>query len=110
MTILTYPARALACALLSAHAAFAQTGAADAHTPVPATVYRPALEYRTDPQPAASADQGWRAANATVAGYNPMMLTMKSMGGAKPAEPHAAQRKEPAPAATHEHHQHGDQP
>jgi len=124
MTTFTLAARAFACALLAAaplHAARAQSASADAQAAVPATTYRSALDYRAEPQAEASADQGWRAANAAVAGYNPMMLTMKSMGGhhaghamddAGAADAPAAPRQAPAPAAAgaHEHHHHGEQP
>jgi hypothetical protein len=97
MTILTHPVRALACAMLAAspvHAAFAQA-AADPQAAVPATTYRRAIDYRAEPQPESGADQRWRAANAAVAGYNPMMLTMKPKGG------HAMPQADGAPAHAH---------
>jgi hypothetical protein len=56
-------------------------GAADPQAAVPATRYQPAVEGRAAPPPAASPDQGWRDANATVGGRNPMQLTMPGMGG-----------------------------
>jgi hypothetical protein len=56
-------------------------GAADPHAAVPVTRYQPAVEGRAAPAPAASPDQGWRDANATVGGRNPMQLTMPAMGG-----------------------------
>jgi hypothetical protein len=76
---------ALACLLAGAatHAA-AQTasgGAADPQAPAPATRAQPAIDYHTDPAPAARPDEAWRAANATVGGRNPMRLTMPGMQG-----------------------------
>ena len=56
-------------------------GAADPQAAVPATRYQPAIEGQAAPPPAANPDQGWRAANATVGGRNPMQLTMPAMGG-----------------------------
>ena len=80
----------------------APAGAADPHAAVPATRYQPAIDAQAAPAPAASPDQGWRDANATVGGRNPMQLTMPGMGG--------EHQHDAAPAATgktatpHEHH------
>jgi hypothetical protein len=76
---------ALACLLAGAatHAA-AQTasgGVADPQAPAPATRAQPAIDYHTDPAPAARPDEAWRAANTTVGGRNPMRLTMPGMQG-----------------------------
>jgi hypothetical protein len=67
-----------ACAQPGTHA---PAGAADPTAAVPATRYQPAIDGRAAPAPAASPDQGWRAANATVGGRNPMRLTMPGMDG-----------------------------
>jgi len=119
MYISPFPARALACLLLAAasgHAGAdpaAHPGAADPRAQVPATIYRPLLAYRAEAQPDASPDQGWQAGNAAVAGYQPMMLTMKPRGGqAAPASaPVPAPAQPPvdqaAPHAGHDHHRHG---
>ncbi|WP_198115123.1 hypothetical protein [Massilia rhizosphaerae] len=74
------PTSALAWLLAAAcaHAA-AQTpasGVADPQAPVPDTVARPAIDYRTEPAPAARPDAAWRAGNATVGARNAMSLTM----------------------------------
>ena len=80
----------------------APAGAADPHAAVPSTRYQPAIDAQAAPAPAASPDQGWRDANATVGGRNPMQLTMPGMGG--------EHQHDAAPAATgktttpHEHH------
>ncbi|MBW8899938.1 MAG: hypothetical protein JF619_17895 [Massilia sp.] len=77
-------------------------GAADPQAAVPATRYRPAIDGQAAPAPAASPDQGWRDANATVGGRKPMQLTMPAMGD--------EHRHDAAPADTgktiplHEHH------
>lgn len=116
----TPPARIAAGLLLAAAAASAaaqQSSVADAHRPVPPTVYRPAVEYRAAPA-AERPDRNWKASNDTVANTNSMALTMKSMGGhaghaahAMPgADPHAGHRMAPQPkpqptqAPAHEHH------
>lgn len=70
----------------------APTGAADPQAAVPATRYQPTVNAQTAPAPATSPDQGWRDANATVGGRNPMQLTMPGMGSGKTA------------AMPHEHH------
>lgn len=57
----------------------AQSGAADPRSPVPATVYRNLIPPRPPSAPATTPDRDWVASNATVAGYNAMMLTMKPM-------------------------------
>jgi len=78
-------AYALACLLAGAAApALAQTpaGVADPQAAVPATTYQPAIRPDAVPSLAASPDQAWRAANATVGGRNAMSLTMPGMGGA----------------------------
>lgn len=123
MNTTTIPACALACALLAAVCAppTRAQAAADPRAPAPATVYRPALDYRAEPQPSATADRNWRASNDTVAGYQPMTLTMKSMGGhaghrmlqadgAAPHAGHAAPQADPAEAghAGHAGHAHGE--
>jgi hypothetical protein len=78
-------------------------GAADPQAAVPATRYQPAIEGQAAPAPATTPDQGWRDANATVGGRNPMQLTMPGMGGDE-------HRHDAAPADTgktiplHEHH------
>ena len=105
-------ARAFAGLLLGAAASLAaahapQPGAADPRAVAPATVYRPALDYRPAAAPAASPDRNWQASNDTVAATNSMALTMKPMGGAAPADPHAGHHME-APAAAspaHDHHE-----
>jgi hypothetical protein len=76
---------ALTCLLAGAttHAA-AQTasgGVADPQAPAPATRAQPAIDYHTEPAPAARPDDAWRAANATVGGRNPMRLTMPATQG-----------------------------
>ena len=78
--IQTY-ALAMALGATGAHALAQATssGVADSQAPVPATRARPAIEYRTEPAPAARPDETWRAANATVGGRNPMRLTMPAM-------------------------------
>lgn len=128
MNISTFPARALACLLAGACVqAAAQTGrpdAADPHASVPATVYRPALDYRGEAPPSASPDRDWQASNATVAAYNPMMLTMKPRAGQdagaarhdahaghrmqEAAPPPAQPATEAAPAGHAHHHDHGE--
>jgi hypothetical protein len=102
----TLPARIAAGLLLAAAAAAhaQQSGAADAQASVPATVYRPAVDYRAAPVPA-QPDRHWKASNDTVANTNSMALTMKSMGGhAGHAMPAAAPMPEPKPAPAHDHH------
>ena len=76
--IQTY-ALALALGAAGAHAQSTSTGVADPQAPVPTTRARPAIEYRTEPAPAARPDQAWRAANAIVGGRNAMRLTMPPM-------------------------------
>lgn len=58
-------------------------GAADPQAAVPATRYQPAIDGQAAPPPAPATrpDQGWRDANATVGGRNPMSLTMPGMDG-----------------------------
>lgn len=113
------PARALACLLLAAACApaaadpVAPQGAADPRAKVAATVYRPLLDYRPEALPATSPERRWQDSNALVAGYQPMMLTMKPRHGhdasAPPAKaaPAAPPDDASAPHAGHAHHQHG---
>jgi hypothetical protein len=68
---------AAACAPAAAQASAA--GVADPQASVPDTIARPAIDYRTEPAPAARPDAAWRAANATVGGRNAMSLTMPGM-------------------------------
>lgn len=68
---------AAACAHAAAQAPAA--GVADPQAPVPDTVARPAIDYRTEPAPAARPDAAWRAGNATVGARNAMRLTMPGM-------------------------------
>ncbi len=96
-------ARAGACLLLSASAAYpfhaqAQTQrAADPQAAVPATRYQSVLGARPESAPAGTPDQNWVAGNQTVAATNSMALTMKPMAGhaghgdaaARTADPHA---------------------
>jgi hypothetical protein len=107
-------ARAFAGLLLGAAASLAaahapQPGAADPRAVAPATVYRPALDYRPPAAPAASPDRNWQASNDTVAATNSMALTMKPMDGPAPADPHAGHHTEPAAASpsppAHDHHE-----
>jgi hypothetical protein len=86
----------LGAACAHAGAQTASAGVADPQAPVPATQARPAIDYRTEPAPAAPPDRTWRAANATVGGRNAMRLTMPPMksGQAAPA----------APMHGHDHH------
>ena len=80
----------------------APAGAADPQAAVPATRYQPAIEGQAAPPPAASPDQGWRAANATVGGRNPMQLTMPGMGS---EHQHGAVSADTGKTAMpHEHH------
>nr|WP_314547077.1 hypothetical protein [uncultured Massilia sp.] len=119
----TLPARIAAGLLLAAAAASAanaaarQSGAAEAQQAVPATVYKPAVEYRAAPAPERP-DRNWKASNDTVANTNSMALTMKSMGGhaghtmpatpTAPADPHAGHRMAPQPQPKQAHEHHGD--
>jgi len=66
--------------------------AADPAAAVPPTLYRPAIVRRPDILPETTPDRGWADSNATVAGYNPMALTMKQRpapGAAAAPDPHA---------------------
>lgn len=104
-------------------------GAADPHAAVPPTLYRPLLPPSAPAaQPETTPDRRWRDANATVAAYNAMSLTMKGMGGhaghAMPATGDASQSGHgalhmapaastpvPAPApAPEQQHQHKESP
>ena len=75
-----FPTYALAM-LLAAHASAqaSSAGVADPQAPVPDTVARPAIDYRTEPAPATRPDAAWRAGNATVGARNAMSLAMPGM-------------------------------
>lgn len=100
-------AAALAAALSTSWlpaAAQSQAGAADPAAAVPATTYRPAIQYRPEAEPGATPDRTWADSNATVAAYNSMALTMKMKRMPAQADPHAAHvghahHGEAAPAA-----------
>jgi hypothetical protein len=80
-------------------------GVADPQAAVPATRYQPAIERQAAPAPAASPDQGWRAANATVGSRNPMRLTMPGADGEHQHDAAPAASAATGKAATpHEHH------
>ena len=80
----------------------APTGAADPQATVPATRYQPTVNAQTAPAPATRPDQGWRDANATVGGRNPMQLTMPGMGS---EHQHGAVSADTGKTAVpHEHH------
>lgn len=85
------PTSALAWLLAAAcaHAA-AQPSAsvADPQAPVPDTVARPAIDYRTEPAPDTRPDAAWRASNATVGARNAMSLTMPAMSMSMPMRDH----------------------
>jgi hypothetical protein len=90
-------------ALLAAAGAYAAPqdtsgGVADPQAPTPATRAQPAIDYRTEPAPAAPPDATWRAANATVGGRNAMRLTMPGMQGGH--EHHAGMDMGAMPATT----------
>ena len=80
----------------------APTGTADPQATVPATRYQPTVNAQTAPAPATSPDEGWRDANATVGGRNPMQLTMPGMGGEHQHDAAPADAGKTIPL--HEHH------
>jgi len=80
----------------------APAGAADPQAAVPATRYQPAIGGQAAPAPATTPDQGWRDANATVGGRNPMQLTMPGMGGEHQHDAAPADTGKTIPL--HEHH------